>query len=192
MSGMLFLRHAETDLAGTFCGHSDPEVNDAGMAQIEGLIRRLAREAPLDVVYTSDLKRARTTAEAVAQVFGVKCVVRPALRELHFGAWEGMRWEEVSAADRPFAERWAAEFPMVPAPGGESYPCFGARVLQEVEALQRLGVGRRLAVVTHAGVLGVILTDLLGLTAAAAWKRTREYCCVVAYGGERDSKGDGR
>ncbi len=88
MSELLFIRHAETDMAGTFCGHSDPELNAHGRVQLAELIDRL-RMDQIGVVYTSDLRRAYTTGTAIAAAFGVDCHVRRALREINFGQWEG-------------------------------------------------------------------------------------------------------
>jgi len=189
MSEILFIRHAETDSMGTFCGSSDPDVNDSGMEQIAGLLSGWRGEKrfgePVEAVYSSDLKRASTTADALAGAFDLTCEVRPGLREIDFGAWEGLSWDEIWASHREYAERWVAEFPKLPAPNGEPYEQFVARVLDEVKQLSALADGRRIAAVTHAGVLRVILTELLGVDEAAAWERTRSYCCVVTYGGEK-------
>jgi broad specificity phosphatase PhoE len=186
MSEILFIRHAETDSMGTFCGSSDPDVNDSGMEQIAGLLAGWRGEkrfgGPVEAVFSSDLRRARTTGEALAGAFDLTCVVRPGLREIDFGAWEGLSWDEVWESHREYAERWTAEFPKLPAPGGEPYEAFRERVLAEVKELTALAHGRQIAVVTHGGVLRVILTELLNVSEAAAWERTRGYCCVVGYG----------
>ena len=186
MSEILFIRHAETDSMGTFCGSSDPDVNDAGMEQIAGLLAGWRGEkrfgGPVDEVFTSDLRRARTTAEALAGAFDVPCTVHQGLREIDFGAWEGLSWDEIWKSHREYAERWIAEFPKLPAPGGEPYEVFRERVLSEVTELSERAQGRQLAVVTHGGVLRLILMELLGVSQAAAWERTRGYCCVVSYG----------
>ena len=56
MSGLLFIRHAETDMAGTFCGHSDPSVNARGKQQILNLVAHLKPTKTIDEVYCSDLR----------------------------------------------------------------------------------------------------------------------------------------
>ena len=95
MSELLFIRHAETDMAGTFCGHSDPELNARGRAQVGELIDRLRTEE-IGVVYTSDLRRAHATGMAIAEAFAVDCHVRSALREINFGQWEGPRGKRLN------------------------------------------------------------------------------------------------
>ena len=174
MSEVVFLRHAATDLAGTFCGQLDPPVNALGRAQIAECIRT-TNFAESDAVYSSDLQRARTTAEAVASVANLRVVVDAAWREASFGEWEGLTWTQVESKDAAFAKRWANEFPDLPAPQGELYSDFCRRVLQAVERL-RFDTHGRVAVVTHAGVLRVVLEELCGATPELSWQVTREYC----------------
>ena len=182
MSEIIFIRHAETDAAGTFCGHSDPEVNGVGLVQIEALTASLCCRG-IERVYASDLLRACTTGEAIARALSIPCHLRANLREINFGAWEGLTWDEIWHRDRTYAERWVAEFPNLSTPGGEAFTDFRARILAEVKALTTLAGARNVAVVTHAGVLRVILQDLLGETEADAWEKTRDYCCLVPYAG---------
>jgi adenosylcobinamide-GDP ribazoletransferase len=94
MSRVLFIRHAETDMAGRFCGHSDPDVNAKGRAQLTELAHLLSAEA-IDAVYSSDLRRARSTAQAIAAARNIPLSLRPALREIDFGQWEGLSWEQI-------------------------------------------------------------------------------------------------
>ena len=174
MSEMYFIRHGETAMAGTFCGHSDPELNDRGRDQAKSL-RHLQG---LQCVYSSDLRRALSTAEAM----GVPVVVRPALREMYFGQWEGLRWEEIERADAGYAGEWLARYPELSAPGGESFQDFEARVINELEWL--LDQPGPVAVVTHGGVLRVVLRHWQGCSDAEAWQRTQAYGCVVTFQGE--------
>jgi alpha-ribazole phosphatase len=189
MSGILFIRHAETAMAGTFCGHSDPELNARGRDQICELIDRL-RDDDFAAVYTSDLRRANATGSTLAAAFGVECHARPGLREINFGRWEGLTWKEIEERDENYARRWSAEYPNLAAPGGESFNDFEQRVISEVEFLSAKAdiVGRSIGVVTHAGVLRSVLR-LQGCSDAEAWERTKEYCCIVRYSGSAHSYG---
>jgi alpha-ribazole phosphatase len=184
MSELIFIRHAETDMAGTFCGQSDPELNACGHAQLDELIKRLRIEE-IGVVYTSDLRRAHTVGMAIAEAFGVDCHVRSALREINFGRWDGITWEEIERQDDIFARRWIAEYPRLPAPDGESLHDFERRVLAEVSvlSLETEAAGYRAAVVTHAGVLRTVLRVLHGYSEVNAWEQTRSYCSIVHHTG---------
>jgi len=179
MSRVLFIRHAETEMAGRFCDHSDPDLNAQGRMQLASLVDLLSAE-PLDGVYSSDLVRARSTAHAIAAAHDVPLELRPALRECYFGQWEGLRWEQIEQMDPEYARRWMAEYPYLPAPAGESFRAFEARVLGDVNSLLDNNRGP-IAVVAHAGVLRVVLQHLCGCSDAEAWQQTQSYCCVVRY-----------
>ena len=98
MSRVLFIRHAETDMAGRFCGHSDPDVNAKGRTQLTELAHLLSAEA-IDAVYSSDLRRAKSTAQAIVAARNIPLSLRPALREIDFGQWEGLSWEQIEERD---------------------------------------------------------------------------------------------
>jgi alpha-ribazole phosphatase len=180
MSDILFIRHAETDMAGKFCGHSDPELNARGYAQLDALVSAVSPEN-ISAVYTSDLRRARSTAHAIASAFSVECHVKPALREIYFGRWEGLAWREIEQLDHTYARRWLDEYPDLPAPEGEMLSDFEQRVLDEVRSLAVMKRESPIAVVTHAGVLRLILRKLCGRSDADAWEQTRNYGSIVRY-----------
>jgi len=175
----LLIRHAETDMAGQFCGHSDPELNGRGYQQRAGVVDRLSEYA-IQRIYTSDLRRARQTAEAIASHFGIGFEVRPGLREIHFGLWEGLSWSEIEACDPVLAKKWIEEYPNSTAPGGESIQDFGRRVRAESAFLFAAATECPIAVVAHAGFMRVLLTKFCGVLEEEAWKLTKEYASVVA------------
>jgi alpha-ribazole phosphatase len=180
MSEILFIRHAETDMAGTFCGHSDPDLNERGHTQVCELVDRLRGE-DIGLVYTSDLRRAQTTARAISKSLAVNRTVRTALREINFGRWEGRTWSDIERQEKYYARRWVAEYPNLPAPGGEEIIEFEKRVLNEVTFLSMQAMTRNIAVVTHAGVLRTVLCALCGSSTEDAWKQTKPYCSIVRY-----------
>ena len=165
-------------MAGRFCGHTDPALNERGCEGAEALAARL-RERPVEVVYSSDLRRAAMTAEAVVSGRAVEVELRAGLREIFFGEWEGLRWREIEDRDGAYAEAWAREFPAWPAPGGETYAEFCARVMRELGEVQAMARGRHALVVTHGGVLRTVLQLMCGADEATAWRRTEAYCCQV-------------
>jgi broad specificity phosphatase PhoE len=186
MDTLLFIRHAESDLAGRFCGHSNPPVNEQGWRQIEKLLDALKNE-PIDSVYSSDLSRALTTAETIGRAFCLLPVVLPDLREIDFGEWEGLSWEEIEARDSAYAKKWSDNYPNLPTPGGETFEAFQLRVLTQVKLLIARSAQACGAVVTHAGVMRVVLRSLCGLGEREAWERTSEYCGFFRYQAGRQS-----
>jgi broad specificity phosphatase PhoE len=179
MSRALFIRHAETGMAGRFCGRSDPELSVQGRMQLASLTHLLSGER-IDTVYSSDLRRACATAQAIAEVREIPRVVRPALREIDFGQWEGLSWQDIEGMDAEYARKWIAGYPHLPAPSGESFQAFEARVLCEVDHLLEETRGP-IAMVTHGGVLRVVLQHLCGCSDEEAWRKTQAYCCIVRY-----------
>jgi alpha-ribazole phosphatase/probable phosphoglycerate mutase len=175
MNDLLFIRHAETNMAGTFCGQSDPPISQRGQNQIKELMSALVRDS-FDLIYTSDLCRAIGTATPIAETLGLSLLSRTDLREMHFGQWEGKRWSEIESENRAFAALWMQNFPDLPAPGGEPFSEFRARVLREISYLRSAATGKRAIVVTHGGVMRVVLQTMLGYSEQAAWELTRDYC----------------
>ena len=180
MNGLLFIRHAETDMAGTFCGQSDPPVSAAGHRQIQTLAEGLRTE-PIATVFASDLQRSVTTARALADSFAIPCIKRPALREIDFGKWDGLTWNQIEKLDSTFAQQWLDSFPCLTPPGGESFEIFEARVMAETSYLLNQCKSSLIAVVTHAGVMRAVLRTLCGLDERTAWTLTKPYCCTFRY-----------
>jgi broad specificity phosphatase PhoE len=177
MSDILLIRHGATDLAGTFCGHSDPPLNERGRDQVAALIEELVDQR-IEAVYSSDLSRAHETAASLAMAKAIPLCSLPSLRELNFGDWEGLKWSEVEANDKQLAERWLVEYPSLAAPNGETAHAFEARVMATVETLLQ-NDGRPIAVVSHAGVMRVIMRRIGGCTEDQSFAHTKAYCSVV-------------
>ena len=175
---LLFIRHAETVLAGTFCGSSNPPLNDRGQSQLPTLLTRLT-PFQIDAVYSSDLLRAQQTAAPLATARNLSVHLTPALREIDFGQWESLTWPQIEQRNQLFAQRWLAEFPALPAPDGESFSVFRQRILTELTRLRTLAATQNLAIVTHAGVLRILLEDLCQLPAAQAWTLTRDHTAIL-------------
>jgi probable phosphoglycerate mutase len=163
----LFLaRHGETDwnVAGRWQGQTDVPLNATGRAQAGALAERLRGEG-IATVGTSDLSRARHTAEIVAAALGVPVsLVDPDLREQQFGRFEGLTLRE---CEERHPEEWArfAVDPHVEPPGGESRPAVLERILRAVEGAAARLSGPAL-LVTHGGALRALLAALPATTGA--------------------------
>ena len=178
MNGIVLIRHAETDLSGKFCGHSDPDLNTAGENRLHSLVEEVAGLG-IECIYSSDLRRAARTASAIGECVGVQVEFRPGLREIHFGLWEGLRWEEVHERYPAEAKLWLSEFPTRSAPGGEPYREFVARVESEFRWLIGENGGSMCVVVTHRGVMHYALTRFFDFSETEARQRTENYGAIV-------------
>lgn len=159
-SQLILLRHPQTGLHGRFCGHSDPELSEAGCRAIPRIISHLDGTSPT-AVWCSDLVRARATATTVAEHLGLTCKVSAALREINFGLWEALSWREVEEQFPEDARSWIRLFPHHRPPGGESFLEFRTRVVAELERLAANSEHVCTLVVTHAGVIGVAVAWVL-------------------------------
>ena len=143
MTTILLARHGETDWnrENRWQGWADPPLNDTGRAQARALAEQL-RTTPFDAVYSSDLQRARETAEIAAELHDLPVVTDPGLREIDVGSWSGLTRPEIE-------ER----FPGGERPDGETREQHLNRVLGAVEQIARANHGRRILLVTHGGTM---------------------------------------
>ncbi|MDE7327968.1 MAG: histidine phosphatase family protein [Lachnospiraceae bacterium] len=96
----LLIRHGETDwnIEKRIQGSTDIPLNQNGRAQAEALAETLShRSTPVSALYSSPLSRAKQTAEIIADKLCLPCQCIDGLREIGFGLWEGLRWEEVKS-----------------------------------------------------------------------------------------------
>lgn len=127
------------------------------------IAERLRPLLPDDVtVFSSPLIRARRLAEAIKS----EVVVEERLAEIHFGEWEGVRWDDI---DRPSLDAWAADLFNFTPPGGESATQLRERVVAFVESIAAQGVAQ-VALVTHAGVIRSLLAHWRQLS-PSEWTR---------------------
>lgn len=163
MTELIVIRHGETDWnrAHRFQGQIDVPLNAMGLQQAQRLGQRLHDEA-IDVLVSSDLQRAHTTALAIATAQRGRApelapLPEPLWREQAFGILEGLDVTTIRRQHRDLWERWVQHDADYALPeGGESNLHFYARVKRALEATVEAHAGRRIAVVTHGGVLDML------------------------------------
>lgn len=162
---VLAIRHGETawNVGARIQGHIDIALNEHGRQQARRLGRALADGDRPDVLYSSDLARARDTAAAIAETCGLPLQLEPLLRERCFGSFEGHTIEEVHQRDPELAQRWRRREPGFVPPGGESLNVFYERCLHTVLRLVQAHPGRTVAVVAHGGVLDCLYRAATGV-----------------------------
>ena len=170
---ILAIRHGETEwnVGGRLQGHLDIPLNDTGRQQADRLARSLAGREPVDAIYTSDLLRARSTAQALADATAAPITLRPGLRERHFGRFQGQTFEQVSQAWPEDALRWRRRDPEWAPQGGESLLVFQERVTLELQALAAENTGKLIAIDKNRSELDVLYRAAarLGLQDARTW-----------------------
>jgi broad specificity phosphatase PhoE len=148
MTRLFWIRHAPTH-ARTMVGWTDLPADLSDHAALARLDAHLPRRA---VILSSDLSRAVATADALAAGRD-RLPHDPDLREIHFGAWEGLRHDEVSAAAPDHIRRfWETPGDISP-PGGESWNDLSARITRATDRLLAHHAGRDIVVVAHFGAI---------------------------------------
>ena len=161
MTTLLLARHGETDWNrdGRWQGQSDTPLNELGREQARGLAESVDG---IDAVYSSDLARARETAEIVAARLGLEVKVDERLRERSFGAWEGLTMDEIERGYEQAHGRWRAGEGHG-AEDAEAFDAFAARVHAFLEEVLRLHPDETVLVVGHGGSIRVIHALASGL-----------------------------
>ncbi len=157
---LLLVRHGEStgNAERLIQGWLDVPLTPLGRRQAAAVAARLA-SAGASALYSSPLRRARETADAVAAATGLAVVELDALREYHFGEAQGLRYADAAARWGRAERGWGVG----PVPGEEGLPAFRARVgAGIVELATRHDTDIAIAVM-HGGVLGAIVAELCAL-----------------------------
>ena len=171
MARLLLVRHGdvESDTPGRYWGHSDIPLSAEGIRQAGKIRERLATEK-IVAIYSSDLRRALNTATIIAIPHQVPVVPCPELREINFGHFEGMTFEEIKRW-RPEAEGlWWGTDPNVGFPDGESLWALAQRIDCFVERLSNHDLTDTVLVVAHGGSLRMLVCRMIGLDLSHWWQ----------------------
>jgi probable phosphoglycerate mutase len=167
---VLVWRHGQTawNLQRRFQGQLDIPLDDRGRAQAAQAAALLAGFSPSAIV-SSDLVRARETAQALADLTGLPVATDPRLREIDVGSWQGLTFEEVSQRFPVEAANWR-DGGDGRRGGGESLVDVGVRAVAAVDdALLSVGDGGTLVVVTHGAAGRAIVASMIGLP-TSSWR----------------------
>jgi probable phosphoglycerate mutase len=165
---IILIRHGETawNAERRLQGHLDIPLNPEGERQAKLLAEALAPE-PIDLIVSSDLQRARQTAQAVATLRNLPVHVEPGLRERCYGGFEGLLYAEIEQRfPADFAAWQARDIDAILPDGkncGETFREFYTRATGAILALAAAHPGGTLALVAHGGVLECAYRMALGL-----------------------------
>ena len=167
---LICVRHGRTawNAGKRFQGHTDVPLDDEGRAQAAALAA-LLRDQRIDVAVSSDLSRAVETARIVLGARAIPLRLDPDWREMRFGDWEGLTWEQIRAANPHLAETDLTSVKSYTPGGGEKFDDLTSRIAGAVErvSVETPPDGAAL-VATHAGPLHALLSVLLGDAERAA------------------------
>jgi len=160
---LLLVRHGQStwNSEHRIQGQLDPPLSDEGRRQAERLGQRIAGRR-FAGFYSSDLKRAVETAQAIEAATGLKAEPMAGLREIFLGEWEGLRTDDLAVR---FPEAWASwtdepDWDLVP--GGEGAALFETRVAAALDEILGRHSHGDVVVVTHGGVIQIALHRVIG------------------------------
>lgn len=154
------LRHGETELGGGLRGSLDDALTEQGWAQMRTAV---VAGGPWDRIVSSPLQRCARFAAELGDQLNLGVHLDKDLRELHFGAWEGQSAAALMETDaEALGLFWADPYAFTP-PDGEAVSDFSTRVLAAMERLYAAYAGERILLVSHGGVMRLLLARARGL-----------------------------
>lgn len=163
-TSLLLIRHAEVEAKyqRVFGGKIDMNLSPNGHTQAAELSKWLIRQ-PLDDLYASPMKRVQQTLAPLTTNGAPKPIILPDLREVDFGDWTGLGWEQVQEKFNISAYKWLAELDRGAIPNAENGIGYRTRVEPCLRKILHESARKNVAVFCHGGVIRMLLAILLEL-----------------------------
>lgn len=157
------LRHGETRAGSVYLGRSDAPLSEHGYRQ---MAEALMDASDYHAMLSSPLVRCAAFARDYAQLHGLPLHCDARFREMDFGAWDGRSAAEIAATDPGALENFWRDPVACPPPQAEPLLSFQERVLAAWQELPARYSGQHVLLVTHGGVMRIILCHLQQLPLA--------------------------
>ena len=161
---LLLVRHGEVEARyqRKFGGWIDMNLSPNGKRQARILADYLRRKT-IDAIYASPMKRVQQTLAPTLKANGHHQTIIEDLREINFGDWTGLGWQEVEDQFKFQSHEWLEQIHEHGIPNGESGEVFRRRVEPCLKAIVAHHRGENVAIFCHGGVIRMILAILLKL-----------------------------
>lgn len=173
MSRFILVRHGETEgnKRGLFYGSRDLPLTDFGHQQAQKVSSYL-KDIQIDKVITSQLQRAKQTAEYIRSSHSHRHDCDARLNEMHFGDWEMSHYSEIALNFPQDWAHWMHDWKKAKPTNGEPTVQFAKRVLSVADDLRQEAIEKPATrlIVAHKGVLGLIIAHWFGLSLEAMWQ----------------------
>jgi probable phosphoglycerate mutase len=189
---VVLLRHGDTRLSPerrfSGVGSGDPRLSTAGRDQARRAAgSALLREDAFTEVLTSPLTRCQETARIVADALGVSVVVEEDLREMDFGLWEEMTFDEIQDRYPEDLRRWTQSAGAPPTGSSETFAAVVERMARVAERFALRYAGASVVAVTHITPIKALVAHALGAPPAALFRMELSSACfarITYTGGE--------
>ena len=161
---LLLLRHGEVEerYHRIFGGRIDMELSRRGHEQARALARYV-RQRPVEAIYASPMRRAQQTLAPLVSHCPKPPIAEKDFREVDFGDWTGLSWEQVHARFGVRAFDWLQQLEAAIIPNAESARCFRARIEPPLRNILDAHAGETVGIVCHGGVIRMMLSILLNV-----------------------------
>ncbi len=166
------LRHGEVLGGSCYRGITDDPLTNKGWQQMQG---KLDCNKHWDVIISSPLSRCHNFAKLLSSELQLALVTTPAFQEIDFGDWEGKTAEQI---DAQLLSQFYADPVNFSPPNGEPFNDFQQRILVAWQALLEAQQGKRILLITHAGVIRIILAHSLGLDIQHSFRLKIDHACL--------------
>lgn len=179
MMRLILLRHGQTEwnAGGRYQGQSNVALSELGRKQAKCLAENFPVQS-LDAIYSSDLDRARETAEYVGRKIDVSVCLEPAFRELSFGDWEGLTYQEISSRWPEEANKLFTAPDKLKIPNGETFQELQKRALTKINILCKEYIDKTIAVFAHGAINKTILAGLMHIPLHYLWSLRQDNTAV--------------
>ncbi len=179
MMRLILVRHGQTEWnsGGRYQGQSNVALSDTGRKQARFLAERFPVKQ-LDAIYTSDLDRAKETAECVGERLGVPVYPEEAFRELSFGDWEGLTYQQISSRWPEEANKLFTAPDELVIPHGETFQELQKRALDKIHLLYKKHIDQTVAVFAHGAINKTILAGLMHIPLHYLWSLRQDNTAV--------------
>ncbi len=158
MTTIIVVRHGQSmaNLDDLFAGHTDTPLSPLGQRQAHMTAEYILKNYKIDSIYSSDLKRAYSTAKPVADALSMQIKTDEGLREIYGGEWEEMPFKKLAEVYPAEFNVWCNDTGNAVCPGGESVSALLARTEKALEKIVSENEGKTVLVTTHATVVKVL------------------------------------
>ena len=179
MSTRIWLvRHGEpAGVRGRCYGKLDIGLSGAGRAQMERTAACLRGE-PFAAIYASPRLRTMESARILAGFHDCDCHQDAGLCEIDFGDFEGLSYDDIAARYPEIYRRWMEAPTEVQFPNGESFAAMRVRVPRAFEAIRERHEGQTVAIVTHGGVIRIVLAQALEMPDRSIFRLAQDYAAM--------------
>lgn len=168
------LRHGACEGGEIFRGSTDVALSEEGWAQMSGKVATVD-DARWDRIISSPLQRCARFAESLAGEKGVPLAIEDALREIHFGDWEGLPHSEAQQRDPEVWRRFWESPDEASPPNGENMADFSQRVCRALDKIAERHAGESILLVVHGAVIRVMICHWLGMPMGAMTRLSVPY-----------------